>query len=57
MAVTADDVKTTTETTLMKRLFIALQYPAAPEAAMMDQIAEGSMSVSISGVASTAVLG
>ncbi len=40
MMMTADDVKKMTEKSLMKRLFIALQYPVASEAAMMGRIAD-----------------
>lgn len=37
---TAHDVKKMTEKSLMKRLFVALQYPVAPEAVMMEGIAD-----------------
>ena len=40
MTITPDDVKTMTERSLKKRLFLALQYSVAPEAAMMERIAE-----------------
>ncbi|WP_375382422.1 YciI family protein [uncultured Sphingomonas sp.] len=40
MTTTAQDVKKLTEKSLMKRLFVALQYPVAPEATMMERIAD-----------------
>ncbi len=40
MTTTAQDVKKMTDKSLMKRLFVALQYPVASEAAMMERMAD-----------------